>query len=69
DSTRDVRDQADRMGVTVRIEALYGEGKTAEQVCQVLAVQLDTVPEPERVAFVEKVAITLGIPERGEPKG
>lgn len=69
DSTRDVRDQADRMGVTVRIEALYGEGKTAEQVCQVLAVQLDTVPEPERVAFVEKVAITLGIPERGQPKG
>ncbi|MFA0940507.1 LPD7 domain-containing protein [Pseudomonas tremae] len=69
DSTRDVRDQADRMGVTVRIEALYGEGKTAEQVSQALAVQLDTVPESERIAFVEKVAITLGIPERGEPKG
>ncbi|WP_327393876.1 LPD7 domain-containing protein, partial [Pseudomonas coronafaciens] len=69
DSTRDVRDQADRMGVTVRIEALYGEGKTAEQVSQALAVQLDTVPEPEHIAFVEKVAITLGIPERGEPKG
>ncbi|WP_306599792.1 LPD7 domain-containing protein [Pseudomonas amygdali] len=69
DATRDVRDQADRMGVTVRIEALYGEGKTAEQVSQALAVQLDTVPEPERIAFVETVAITLGIPERGEPKG
>ncbi|WP_327391571.1 LPD7 domain-containing protein, partial [Pseudomonas coronafaciens] len=69
DSTRDVRDQADRMGVTVRIEALYGEGKTAEQVSQVLAVQLDTVPEPERIAFVERVAITLGIPERGGSKG
>ncbi|RML68465.1 Relaxase [Pseudomonas savastanoi pv. savastanoi] len=69
DSTRDVRDQADRMGVTVPIEALYGEGKTAEQVSQALATQLDTVPEPERIAFVEKVAITLGIPERGEPKG
>ncbi|RMS25858.1 putative Relaxase, partial [Pseudomonas savastanoi] len=46
DSTRDVRDQADRMGVTVPIEALYGEGKTAEQVSQALATQLDTVPEP-----------------------
>ncbi|SPE17181.1 hypothetical protein PSCFBP2116_P300074 (plasmid) [Pseudomonas syringae] len=69
DSTRDVRDQADRMGVTVPIEALYGEGKTAEQVSQELATQLDTVPEPERIAFVETVAITLGIPERGEPKG
>ncbi|KAA8693196.1 hypothetical protein F4W70_29835, partial [Pseudomonas cannabina] len=53
DSTRDVRDQADRMGVTVPIEALYGEGKTAEQVSQALATQLDTVPEPERIAFVE----------------
>ncbi|RML41476.1 hypothetical protein ALQ95_200100 [Pseudomonas syringae pv. ribicola] len=69
DSTRDVRDQADRMGVTVSIEALYGEGKTAEQVSQALAAQLDTVPEPERIAFVELVAITLGIPERGQPKG
>ncbi|KPZ09002.1 hypothetical protein ALO41_200108 [Pseudomonas amygdali pv. ulmi] len=69
DSTRDVRDQADRMGVTVSIEALYGEGKTAAQVSQALAAQLDTVPEPERIAFVELVAITLGIPERGEPKG
>ena len=69
DATRDVRDQADRMGVTVPIEALYGEGKTAEQVSQALAPQLDTVPEPERIAFVETVAITLGIPERGEPKG
>ncbi|AZG89379.1 hypothetical protein DND58_27965 [Pseudomonas syringae pv. pisi] len=69
DSTRDVRDQADRMGVTVRIEALYGEGKTAEQVSQALTEQLDTVPESERVAFVETVAITLGIPERGQPKG
>ncbi|MCD5997338.1 hypothetical protein KDX38_27680 [Pseudomonas sp. CDFA 602] len=69
DATRDVRDQADRMGVTVPIEALYGEGKTAEQVSQALAAQLDTVPEPERIAFVELVAITLGIPERGEPKG
>ncbi|MBL3829760.1 relaxase [Pseudomonas syringae pv. theae] len=69
DSTRDVRDQADRMGVTVPIEALYGEGKTAEQVSQALTAQLDTVPESERVAFVETVAITLGIPERGEPKG
>ncbi|WP_328590170.1 LPD7 domain-containing protein [Pseudomonas savastanoi] len=69
DSTRDVRDQADRMGVTVPIEALYGEGKTAEQVSQALATQLDTVPEPARIAFVELVAITLGIPERGEPKG
>ncbi|SOQ16449.1 relaxase, putative [Pseudomonas syringae pv. persicae] len=69
DATRDVRDQADRMGVTVSIEALYGEGKTAEQVSQALATQLDTVPEPERIAFVERVAITLGIPERGQPKG
>ncbi|RMV61467.1 hypothetical protein ALP09_200049 [Pseudomonas amygdali pv. lachrymans] len=69
DATRDVRDQADRLAVTVPIEALYGEGKTAEQVSQALATQLDTVPEPERIAFVELVAITLGIPERGEPKG
>ncbi|MHB9354336.1 LPD7 domain-containing protein [Pseudomonas amygdali] len=69
DSTRDVRDQADRLAVTVPIEALYGEGKTAEQVSQALATQLDTVPEPERIAFVELVAITLGIPERGQPKG
>ncbi|WP_321575953.1 LPD7 domain-containing protein [Pseudomonas syringae] len=69
DATRDVRDQADRMGVTVPIEALYGEGKTAEQVSQALATQLDTVPEPERIAFVELVAITLCIPERGQPKG
>ncbi|RMU04659.1 hypothetical protein ALP36_200043 [Pseudomonas syringae pv. coriandricola] len=69
DSTRDVRDQADRMGVTVPIEALYGEGKTTEEVSQALASQLDTVPEPERIAFVELVAITLGIPERGQPKG
>lgn len=69
DSTRDVRDQADRMGVTVPIEALYGEGKTTEQVSQALASQLDTVPESERIAFVETVAITLGIPERGQPKG
>ncbi|WP_310886709.1 LPD7 domain-containing protein [Pseudomonas savastanoi] len=69
DATRDVRDQADRMGVTVSIEALYGQGKTADQVSQALATQLDTVPEPERIAFVETVAITLGIPERGQPKG
>ncbi|WP_310887319.1 LPD7 domain-containing protein, partial [Pseudomonas syringae] len=69
DATRDVRDQADRLAVTVPIEALYGEGKTAAQVSQALAAQLDTVPEPERIAFVELVAITLGIPERGEPKG
>ncbi|RMQ52384.1 hypothetical protein ALQ01_200044 [Pseudomonas savastanoi pv. glycinea] len=69
DATRDVRDQADRLGVTVPIEALYGEGKTADQVSQALATQLDTVPEPERIAFVETVAITLGIPERGQPKG
>ncbi|CZT26097.1 hypothetical protein [Pseudomonas cerasi] len=51
------------------IEALYGQGKTADQVSQALATQLDTVPEPERIAFVETVAITLGIPERGQPKG
>ncbi|KPZ06368.1 hypothetical protein ALO41_200176 [Pseudomonas amygdali pv. ulmi] len=69
DATRDVRDQADRLGVTVPIEALYGQGKTADQVSQALAAQLDTVPESERIAFVETVAITLGIPERGEPKG
>ncbi|WP_369523646.1 LPD7 domain-containing protein [Pseudomonas savastanoi] len=69
DATRDVRDQADRLGVTVPIEALYGQGKTADQVSQALATQLDTVPEPERIAFVETLAITLGIPERGEPKG
>ncbi|WP_046720434.1 LPD7 domain-containing protein [Pseudomonas syringae] len=69
DATRDVRDQADRLGVTVPIEALYGQGKTADQVSQALATQLDTVPEPERIAFVETVAITLAIPERGEPKG
>nr|WP_172689534.1 LPD7 domain-containing protein [Pseudomonas syringae]AQX42324.1 Relaxase [Pseudomonas syringae pv. syringae] len=69
DATRDVRDQADRLGVTVPIEALYGQGKTADQVSQALATQLDTVPEPERIAFVEKVAISLGIPERGQPKG
>ncbi|KPX50316.1 putative Relaxase, partial [Pseudomonas savastanoi pv. glycinea] len=69
DATRDVRDQADRLGVTVPIEALYGQGKTADQVSQALATQLDTVPEPERIAFVETVAITLGIPERGQPKG
>ncbi|WP_055010258.1 LPD7 domain-containing protein [Pseudomonas caricapapayae] len=69
DATRDVRDQADRLGVTVPIEALYGQGKTADQVSQALAAQLDTVPEPERIAFVETVAITLAIPVRGEPKG
>ncbi|KTC02253.1 hypothetical protein AO388_25355 [Pseudomonas sp. ICMP 10191] len=69
DATRDVRDQADRLGVTVPIEALYGQGKTADQVSQALATQLDSVPEPERIAFVETVAITLGIPERGQPKG
>ncbi|EPF64165.1 Relaxase/mobilization protein (plasmid) [Pseudomonas syringae pv. syringae SM] len=69
DATRDVRDQADGLGVTVPIEALYGQGKTADQVSQALAAQLDTVPEPERIAFVETVAITLGIPERGQPKG
>ncbi|WP_337582971.1 MULTISPECIES: LPD7 domain-containing protein [Pseudomonas syringae group] len=69
DATRDVRDQADRLGVTVPIEAMYGQGKTADQVSQALATQLDTVPEPERIAFVETVAITLAIPERGEPKG
>ncbi|MFA0925403.1 LPD7 domain-containing protein [Pseudomonas syringae pv. tagetis] len=69
DATRDVRDQADRLSVTVPIEALYGQGKTADQVSQALAAQLDTVPESERIAFVETVAITLGIPERGEPKG
>lgn len=69
DATRDVRDQADRLGATVPIEALYGQGKTADQVSQALAAQLDTVPEPERIAFVETVAITLGIPERGQPKG
>nr|WP_302685097.1 hypothetical protein [Pseudomonas syringae] len=64
-----MRDQADRLGVTVPIEALYGQGKTADQVSQALAAQLDTVPEPERIAFVETVAITLAIPVRGEPKG
>nr|AQX42103.1 Relaxase [Pseudomonas syringae pv. syringae] len=69
DATRDVRDQADRLDVTVPIEALYGQGKTADQVSQALAAQLDTVPESERIAFVETVAITLAIPERGEPKG
>lgn len=69
DSTRDVRDQADRMGVTVGIEALYGEGKNAEQVSQALAPQLAAVPEPERIAFVEQVAITLAIPERGQQEG
>nr|WP_172689661.1 LPD7 domain-containing protein [Pseudomonas syringae]AQX42243.1 Relaxase [Pseudomonas syringae pv. syringae] len=69
DATRDVRDQADRLGVTVPIEALYGQGKTADQVSQALTAQLDTVPESERIAFVETVAITLGIPERGQPKG
>ncbi|RMN70986.1 hypothetical protein ALQ54_200030 [Pseudomonas syringae] len=69
DATRDVRDQADLLGVTVPIEALYGEGKTADQVSQALTAQLDTVPESERIAFVETVAITLGIPERGQPKG
>ncbi|RMV52239.1 Orf54, partial [Pseudomonas syringae pv. helianthi] len=37
DATRDVRDQADRLGVTVPIEALYGQGKTADQVSQALA--------------------------------
>ncbi|KPY28508.1 hypothetical protein ALQ60_200141 [Pseudomonas syringae pv. papulans] len=69
DATRDVRDQADRLGATVLIEALYGQGKTADQVSQALTAQLDTVPESERIAFVETVAITLGIPERGQPKG
>lgn len=36
DATRDVRNQADQMNVTVPIEALYGEGKTAEQVTETL---------------------------------
>ncbi|MFH7423133.1 relaxase, partial [Pseudomonas syringae pv. tagetis] len=50
-------------------EALYGQGKTAVQVSQALATQRDTVPEPERIACVETVAITLGIHASSQPKG
>ncbi|WP_310886543.1 hypothetical protein, partial [Pseudomonas syringae group genomosp. 3] len=69
DSSREIRDLVDRMGVTVTIEALYREGKTAEQVSQALTKELDFVPERMRVSLVELVATTLGIPKRGEPKG
>jgi hypothetical protein len=70
DTTRASRDTSDRLGLTEPIEALHGEGQTAEQISVLLAPQLDKqVPEQERVSFVANVAKTLGIPDRDQAGG
>jgi hypothetical protein len=70
DTTRASRDTSDRLGLTEPIEALHGEGQTAEQISVLLAPKLDKqVPEQERVQFVAYVAKTLGIPDRDQASG
>jgi hypothetical protein len=70
DTTRASRDTSDRLGLTEPIEALHGEGQTAEQISVLLAPKLDKqVPEQERVQFVADVAKTLGIPDRDQAGG
>jgi hypothetical protein len=70
DTTRASRDTSDRLSLTEPIEALHGEGQTAEQISVLLAPKLDKqVPEQERVQFVTDVAKTLGIPDRDQASG
>jgi hypothetical protein len=70
DTTRASRDLSDRLGLTEPIEALHGEGQTAEQISVLLAPKLDKqVPEQDRIQFVTDVAKTLNIPDRDQAGG
>ena len=67
DRSRDPRDLTDRLGLTPLIEAMYGEGKTADEISKTVGKSLDTsgVILQERITFINKVADTLGVPNRG----
>lgn len=68
--TQASRDLTDRLGLTVPIEALYGEGKSTEEISRLLAPQLaEHVPQQERIGVIAQVATTLGIPDRSQPGG
>ncbi|MFZ5636674.1 MAG: PLxRFG domain-containing protein [Pseudomonadota bacterium] len=63
------RDQADRMGITATMEALFATGLTAKQVKVHLAEALAAIPNDERASFVVQVRATLGIPSRMTAEG
>lgn len=63
--TRAARDLADRLGSSVQIERLAGEGKTPQEI----AAEMDgvlggQVPADERVKHVSRVLDSLGVPDR-----
>jgi hypothetical protein len=68
--SREPRELTDRLGLTPLIEAMYGEGKTADEISKSIGSALNEsgVILQERVTFINKVADTLGVPSRG-PNG
>lgn len=70
DRSRDPRELTDRLGLTPVIEAMYGEGKTADEISKSIgsALNANGVVQQERITFINKVADTLGVPGRG-PNG
>jgi len=63
------RDLADRLGLTDKIEALFAQGKTVNDVDAELGVALDFLDKSDRRGFVGRVRATLGIPSRMTAEG
>lgn len=64
------RQMADGQNLTPRIEALFGEGKTALNVAKALKDELASLSgQQERMNFVGAVRASLGIPSTGTPEG
>lgn len=64
-ATRVARDLADRLGTSLQIERLAGEGKTPEEIAAAMdGVLGGQVPPDDRVKHVSLVLDSLGVPDR-----
>ena len=63
------RDQADRLGLTDKIEAAFAKGLTANQVTKELENELSALPKDEHNTFIIQVRATLGIPSQIAEEG
>lgn len=63
------RDRSDKLGLTSRIEGLFADGMTAQQVETQLGSKLARMDPVDRAGFVIGVRATLGIPSRQSAEG